>query len=77
MRYWAAGLLLTVLLFGGAYLAAGGPAAEPETAAPETAAVHHDGDVTLTRDRPAKMRDKPPPMRTRCCGYGTGSRWWR
>ena len=48
MRYWAAGLLLTVLLFGGAYLAAGGPAAEPEPAAPETAAVHHDRDVTLT-----------------------------
>ena len=44
----AAGLVLTVLLFGGAYLAAGGPAAEPEPAAPETAAVHHDRDVTLT-----------------------------
>ena len=47
-KYAAAGLVLTVLLFGGAYLAAGGPAAEPEPAAPETAAVHHDGDVTLT-----------------------------
>ena len=46
--YAAAGLVLTVLLFGGAYLAAGGPAAEPEPAAPETAAVHHDRDVTLT-----------------------------
>ena len=48
MRKYAAGLVLTVLLFGGAYLAAGGPAAEPEPAAPETAAVHHDRDVTLT-----------------------------
>lgn len=47
-KYAAAGLMLTVLLFGGAYLAAGGPAAEPEPAAPETAAVHHDRDVTLT-----------------------------
>ena len=47
-KYAAAGLALTVLLFGGAYLAAGGPAAEPEPAAPETAAVHHDRDVTLT-----------------------------
>ena len=47
-KYAAAGLVLTVLLFGGAYLAAGGPAAEPEPAAPETAAVHHDLDVTLT-----------------------------
>lgn len=47
-KYTAAGLVLTVLLFGGAYLAAGGPAAEPEPAAPETAAVHHDRDVTLT-----------------------------
>ena len=47
-KYAAAGLVLTVLLFGGAYLAAGGPAAEPEPAAPETAAVHHDWDVTLT-----------------------------
>lgn len=47
-KYAAAGLVLTVLLFGGAYLAAGGPAAEPESAAPETAAVHHDRDVTLT-----------------------------
>ena len=48
LKYAAAGLVLTVLLFGGAYLAAGGPAAEPEPAAPETAAVHHDRDVTLT-----------------------------
>ena len=47
-KYAAAVLVLTVLLFGGAYLAAGGPAAEPEPAAPETAAVHHDRDVTLT-----------------------------
>ena len=47
-KYAAAGLVLTVLLFGGAYLAAGGPAAEPEPAAPETAAMHHDRDVTLT-----------------------------
>lgn len=47
-KYAAAGLALTVLLFGGAYLAAGGPAAEPEPAAPEPAAVHHDRDVTLT-----------------------------
>lgn len=47
-KYAAAGLVLTVLLFGGAYLAAGGPVAEPEPAAPETAAVHHDRDVTLT-----------------------------
>ena len=47
-KYAAAGLVLTVLRFGGAYLAAGGPAAEPEPAAPETAAVHHDRDVTLT-----------------------------
>lgn len=47
-KYAATGLVLTVLLFGGAYLAAGGPAAEPEPAAPETAAVHHDRDVTLT-----------------------------
>lgn len=47
-KYAAAGLVLTVLLFGGAYLAAGGSAAEPEPAAPETAAVHHDQDVTLT-----------------------------
>ena len=47
-KYAAAGVVLTVLLFGGAYLAAGGPAAEPEPAAPETAAVHHDLDVTLT-----------------------------
>ena len=47
-KYAAAGLVLTVLLFGGAYLAAGGPAAEPEPAAPETAAVHHARDVTLT-----------------------------
>lgn len=47
-KYAAAGLALTVLLFGGAYLAAGGRAAEPEPAAPETAAVHHDRDVTLT-----------------------------
>ena len=47
-KYAAAGLVLTVLLFGGAYLAAGGPAAEPEPAAPETAAVNHDRDVTLT-----------------------------
>lgn len=47
-KYAAAGLVLTVLLFGGAYLTAGGPAAEPEPAAPETAAVHHDRDVTLT-----------------------------
>ncbi len=47
-KYAAAGLVLTVLLFGGAYLAAGGAAAEPEPAAPETAAVHHDRDVTLT-----------------------------
>lgn len=47
-KYAAAGLALTVLLFGGAYLAAGGSAAEPEPAAPETAAVHHDRDVTLT-----------------------------
>ena len=47
-RSMAAALVLTVLLFGGAYLAAGGPAAEPEPAAPETAAVHHDRDVTLT-----------------------------
>ena len=47
-KYAAAGLVLTVLLFGGAYLAAGGPAAEPEPAAPETAAVHHDRNVTLT-----------------------------
>lgn len=47
-KYAAAGLVLTVLLFGGAYLAAGGPAAEPEPAAPETAAVHHDRDVRLT-----------------------------
>ena len=47
-KYAAAGLALTVLLFGGAYLAAGAPAAEPEPAAPETAAVHHDRDVTLT-----------------------------
>lgn len=47
-KYAAAGLVLTVLLFGGAYLAAGGSAAEPEPSAPETAAVHHDRDVTLT-----------------------------
>lgn len=47
-KYAAAGLVLTVLLFGGAFLAAGGPAADPEPAAPETAAVHHDRDVTLT-----------------------------
>ena len=47
-KYAAAGVVLTVLLFGGAYLAAGGPAAEPEPAAPETAAVHYDRDVTLT-----------------------------
>ena len=47
-KYAAAGLVLTVLLFGGAYLAAGGSAAEPAPAAPETAAVHHDRDVTLT-----------------------------
>ncbi len=47
-KYAAAGLVLTVLLFGGAYLAAGGSAAEPEPAAPETAAVHHDRDMTLT-----------------------------
>ena len=47
-KYAAAGLVLTVLRFGGAYLGAGGPAAEPEPAAPETAAVHHDRDVTLT-----------------------------
>ena len=47
-KYASAGVMLTVLLFGGAYLAAGGPAAEPEPAAPETAAVHHDRDVTLT-----------------------------
>ena len=47
-KYAAAGLVLTVLLFGGAYLAAGEPAAEPEPAAPETAAVHHDRDVILT-----------------------------
>ena len=47
-KYAAAGLVLTVLLFGGAYLAAGESAAEPEPAAPETAAVHHDRDVTLT-----------------------------
>lgn len=47
-KYAAAGVVLTVLLFGGAYLAAGGPAAEPEPAAPETAAVHHDRDVALT-----------------------------
>lgn len=47
-KYAAAGLVLTVLLFGGAYLAAGGSAAEPEPAAPEAAAVHHDRDVTLT-----------------------------
>ena len=47
-KYAAAGLALTVLLFGGAYLAAGEPAAEPEPAAPVTAAVHHDRDVTLT-----------------------------
>ena len=47
-KYAAAGLVLTVLLFGGAYLAAGGSAAKPEPAAPETAAVHHDRDVTLT-----------------------------
>lgn len=47
-KYAAAGLALTVLLFGGAYLAAGGPAAEPEPAVPEPAAVHHDRDVTLT-----------------------------
>ena len=47
-KHAAAGRVLTVLLFGGAYLAAGGPAAEPEPAAPETAAVHHDRDVTLT-----------------------------
>ena len=47
-KYAAAGVVRTVLLFGGAYLAAGGPAAEPELAAPETAAVHHDRDVTLT-----------------------------
>lgn len=47
-KYAATGLVLTVLLFGGAYLAAGGSAAEPEPAAPETAAVHHDRDVTLT-----------------------------
>ena len=47
-KYAAAGLVLTVLLFGGAYLAAGGSAAEPEPAALETAAVHHDRDVTLT-----------------------------
>ena len=47
-KYAAAGLVLTVLLFGGAYLAAGVPAAEPEPSAPETAAVHHDRDVTLT-----------------------------
>ena len=47
-KYAAAGLVLTVLLFGGAYLAAGGSAAEPEPAAPETGAVHHDRDMTLT-----------------------------
>lgn len=47
-KYAAAGLALTVLLFGGAYLAAGEPTAEPEPSAPETAAVHHDRDVTLT-----------------------------
>ena len=47
-EYAAAGLVLTVRLFGGAYLAAGGPAAEPEPAAPEPAAVHRDRDVTLT-----------------------------
>lgn len=47
-KYAAAGLALTVLLFGGAYLAAGGPAADPEPAAPEPTAVHHDRDVTLT-----------------------------
>ena len=34
-KYAAAGLVLTVLLFGGAYLTAGEPAAEPEPAAPE------------------------------------------
>mgnify|MGYP000793614159 CR=1 FL=1 len=62
MRYWAAGLLLTVLLFGGGWLSSG--------AAP-------DVSRASPRDGQAKMRDNPPPMRTLCCGYGTGSRWWR
>ena len=65
MRYWAAGLLLTVLLFGGGLLGTANPHRRPGLSR------------TMTRDRPAKMRDKPPPMRTLCCGYGTGSRWWR
>lgn len=65
MRYWAAGLLLTVLLFGGGWLSSG--------AAPDVSRSVPGADP----DRPAKMRDNPPPMRTRCCGYGTGSRWWR
>ena len=62
MRYWAAGLLLTVLLFGGGWLSSG--------AAPDVSRSVPGAD-------PGKMRDNPPPMRTLCCGYGTGSRWWR
>lgn len=65
MRYWAAGLLLTVLLFGGGLL---GTAKSPSAARPVP-----DNDP----GQAGEMRDKPPPMRTRCCGYGTGSRWWR
>ena len=65
MRYWAAGLLLTVLLFGGGWLSSG--------AAPDVSRSVPGADPGQT----AKMRDNPPPMRTLCCGYGTGSRWWR
>ena len=44
----AAGWLLAAVLFGGAYLAAGETAAQPQTEAPAPAAeLHHDRDVTL------------------------------
>lgn len=65
MRYWAAGFLLTVLLFGGALLGAG-----KDTGTPGLSRM-------LTRDKPGQSRDKAPPTGRFCCGCGTGSRWWR
>ncbi len=56
MRYWAAGLLLTVLLFGGGWLSSG--------AAPDVSR----SVPGLTRDRPAKMGT----TRRRCGHFAAG-----
>ncbi|MFR7893566.1 MAG: hypothetical protein ACLU38_05250 [Dysosmobacter sp.] len=65
MRYWAAGFLLTVLLFGG------GSAGRREGHRGRRPVPDADPGQTGT------VPDKAPPTGRFCCGCGTGSRWWR